>query len=527
MMEVAGATGDRRLLLVEDDPELRSSLSEMLRDEGYDVIDASNGSEALDRLKQPPAPDLILLDLMMPVKDGWQFRLEQRQDPAIASIPVLAMSADDTPKAAAIDADLYLKKPFEGSTLLEAIRRIIETKRLAHLDRMASLGTLAAGIAHEINNPLTYVIANLQLLEEEMPRVFHGFLQAGQKVPSGQKPDLSGNINRLSELGARLRDALDGAERIRGIVLHVKTFSRADDEHKMPIDVRSILDSSIKVVFSEIRQRARLVKDYRHTPLVFANPGQLGQVFLNLLLNAAHAITDHDPHRNTIRVTTDTSPSGDVVVEFSDTGSGIPADIRHRIFDPFFTTKPLGVGTGLGLSICHGIVLSLRGTITIESDIGKGSTFRVTLPMSPEPVRPTNRWTPVPTSQRRGRVLIIDDEPRIADAVKCMLASDHDATVATSGGEAISLLMRDPSDEAFDLILCDLHMPEMTGMDLHQELLQSRPGLANRMVFMTGGTFTAKSRDFVSRVSNPVVDKPIDITALRALVASRVLRKQA
>src|SRR5262245_48875205 len=155
-MQVHGAFGERRLLLVEDDGELRSSLSELLQSDGYHVVGAANGSEALEYLKEPPLPDLILLDLMMPVKDGWQFRIEQKRDPSIASIPVLAISADDTPKAVAIDAELYIKKPFQYSTLLDAIRRVIEEKRLVHLDRMASLGTLAAGIAHEINNPLTY-----------------------------------------------------------------------------------------------------------------------------------------------------------------------------------------------------------------------------------------------------------------------------------------------------------------------------------------------------------------------------------
>src|SRR5258705_1890977 len=285
-MQANGALGGRRLLLVEDDGELRTSLSELLLSDGYDVVEASNGSEALDCLRKTPAPDLILLDLMMPVKDGWQFRVEQKRDPAIASIPVVAFSADDTPKAVAIDAEAYIKKPFQYNALVETVRRILDTKKLAHLDRMASLGTLAAGIAHEINNPLTYVIANLQLLEEEMPRLMHEYLAAVHR--SVADPQAAGTVNRLNAVGARLHDALEGAERIRGIVLHVKTFSRAGDEHRTYVDVRSILDSSIKVVFSEIRQRARLFKEYNHTPLVLANPGQLGQVFLNLLLNAAH-----------------------------------------------------------------------------------------------------------------------------------------------------------------------------------------------------------------------------------------------
>jgi len=496
-MQAYGALGMQRLLLVEDDGELRSSLSDLLRSDGYEVADAANGSEALAYLKDAPAPDLILLDLMMPVKDGWQFRIEQKRDPSIASIPVLAMSADDTPKAVAIDAEAYIKKPFEYETLSDTIRRVIEEKRLAHLDRMASLGTLAAGIAHEINNPLTYVIANLQLLEEEMPT------------------------------NAPLHDALEGAARIRGIVSHVKTFSRAGDEHRTYVDLRSVLDSSIRVVMSEIRSRARLIKDYENVPLILANPGQLGQVFLNLLLNAAHSIQEGDAERNTVRVKTRTAANGDVVVEISDTGRGIPMEVRHRIFDPFFTTKPLGIGTGLGLSICHGIVRGLKGTISVESEIGSGTTFRITLPPSEE--RPSSAPRPVPVSnpQLRGKILIVDDEPRIAQVVKDMIGTDHETSVVTTGTDALQLLMQEPDETRYDLILCDLHMPEISGMDLHEKLAELRPAIAERMVFMTGGTFTERSRNFVSKVANAVIDKPIDIGQLRRLVTTTLIRRQS
>ena len=527
-MQAHGAIGGRRLLLVEDDGELRNSLSELLLSDGYEVVEASNGSEALDCARRIPAPDLILLDLMMPVKDGWQFRVEQKRDPTIASIPVVAFSADDTPKAVAIDAEAYIKKPFQYPALVETVRRILDTKKLAYLDRMASLGTLAAGIAHEINNPLTYVIANLQLLEEEMPRLVHDYVTAVHRAGTAQAPNpqTAATINRLNEVGARLHDALEGAERIRGIVLHVKTFSRAGDEHRTYVDVRSILDSSIKVVFSEIRQRARLVKEYGHTPLVLANPGQLGQVFLNLLLNAAHAIEEEDPQKNTIRVATHTAPTGEVLIEISDTGQGMAPDVRQRIFDPFFTTKPLGVGTGLGLSVCHGIVRSLNGTITVESDVGRGTTFRILLPSSADHIR-TPLPEAIPIAQTRGRILVIDDEPRLGDAIRDMIGTDHETAVVRTGRDALTLLMREPDDTRFDLILCDLHMPEISGMDLYEKLTALRPALADRMVFMTGGAFTERSRDFVGKVKNACIDKPIDLRQLRQLVASTLVRRQS
>src|SRR5260221_100711 len=312
---------------------------------------------------------------MMPVKDGWQFRIEQKLEPRVRSIPVHALSADDSPKAAAIDAEAYIKKPFHYATLLRAIERVIEARRQANLERLAALGTLAAGIAHEINNPLTYLIANLELIEEDVPRLMHDFTMTSRGA-QGADPGLA-FVAGFQELGARLHDALEGAKRIRGIVSDVKMFSRAGNDHRANVDVRSVLDSSLRVVMAEITQRARLVKEYEHTPLVLASPGKLGQVFLNLLLNAAHAIDRGNPEKNTIRVATRTTALGEVVVDISDTGCGMEPEVQRRAFDPFFTTKPMGVGTGLGLSICHGIVLSLGGTITLESQVGSGTTFRV------------------------------------------------------------------------------------------------------------------------------------------------------
>jgi two-component system cell cycle sensor histidine kinase/response regulator CckA len=428
---------------------------------------------------------------------------------------------------------MYLKKPFQYTALLDAIRRVIDTKRLAHLDRMASLGTLAAGIAHEINNPLTYVIANLELIEEEIPRLIQEYSTAMQRGPSGpssarpaERPTAT-VVARLNEISARLRDALDGSERIRGIVLNVKTFSRASDDHRTYVDVRSVLDSSIKVVMSEIRQRARLVKEYDHVPLVLANPGQLGQVFLNLLLNAAHSIEREEPETNVIRVATRKAPGGNIAVEVSDTGKGIPAEAQPRIFDPFFTTKPIGVGTGLGLSVCHGIVRSLGGTITVDSEMRRGSTFRVLLPAAPERSIAPPKPAPAPIPQVHGRVLIIDDEPKVAEAVRDMFGPTYETKIVTSGSEALALLTQEPDDQHFDVILCDLHMPDLSGMDLHQRLAENRPATAARMVFMTGGTFTERSREFVSRISNPCVDKPIDVQQLRQLVANKILARQS
>ncbi len=361
---------ERTLLVVEDDEDIREAIGGLLSSEGFHVIGRSNGREALDWLRASSKPDLILLDLMMPVMDGWQFRIAQREDPKLATIPVLALSADSTSKAVAIDADAYLKKPVDYDRLIDTVERLlVESEhrelqaRFAQTDRLRSIGTLAAGIAHEINNPLAYLLLNLAFVSEELPKL----LQAQSK-----------SSDRSREISEVLEHARDGAERIRDIVRSIQTFSRPENQSRAPLDVAPVLEATIAMVFNEIRHRAQLVKEYAEVPQVVANEALLGQVFLNLILNAVQALPE-GRDGNEIRIALWSSP-GQVAVEVRDNGSGIPLDVRERIFEPFFTTKPVGVGTGLGLAICHGIVTSLGGTLSFESEEGKGTVFHVELP---------------------------------------------------------------------------------------------------------------------------------------------------
>jgi signal transduction histidine kinase len=245
-------------------------------------------------------------------------------------------------------------------TVTDVTERRELQERAISAERMASLGTLAGGIAHEINNPLSYVLSNLRFLSESLAAL-------------GPSP------GRLAEARDVVDETLQGAERIRQIVQDLLAFARPNREMK-PVDLQRVLDLALSLASSEIRFRARMVKDYQAVPAVFGDEYRLGQVALNLLINAAHAIPAGRPDRNRIRVSTRTDPSGRAVLEVEDTGDGIPAEIRSRVFEPFFTTKPVGVGTGLGLSICHGIVTSLGGEITVESEVGKGTAFRVLLP---------------------------------------------------------------------------------------------------------------------------------------------------
>lgn len=363
-------------------------------------------------------------------------------------------------------------------------------------DRMASVGTLAAGVAHEINNPLASVIANLDMAVQDI----------GQ-IPKEHLP---------AELAEELDDARVAADRVREIVRDLKIFSRAEEERRGPVDVVQVLEGTLRMAWNELRHRARLVKDFRDVPHVEANESRLGQVFLNLVINAAHAIPPGNYEQNTIRVSTATDERGCVVVTIADTGSGIPPEVRPRLFTPFFTTKPVGVGTGLGLAISHRIVTQFGGTLTFDTEVGKGTEFHITLPpaTTPLPARPR----PIPTKApplRRGTVLVVDDEETLAQAIRRFLAQDHDVTAVHDARLALDLLRR---GERYDVILCDVMMPTVTGMDLYKELVTLDPAQAQKIVFLTGGAFTASAREFLDQVANRRLEKPFDLKELRKLV---------
>jgi two-component system, cell cycle sensor histidine kinase and response regulator CckA len=369
--------------------------------------------------------------------------------------------------------------------------------RLLLVDRLMSVGSLAAGVAHEINNPLSYVMGNLAFMREEL-----------QKREAG-------------ELLEAARDAEQGAERVRRIVKNLQEFSRADQEGTSALDLNRSIEAAIGMAWIEIRHRAQLVRDLGpDLPPVLANEAKLGQVVVNLLLNAAHALPEGeaDKHRISIR----TSLEGDrVLMEISDTGPGIPPEIVDRVFDTFFTTKPIGIGTGLGLSIVHSIVTDLEGEIGVDSKLGEGTTFRVRLPTAKA------RETAAPArsvvgyaANLRGKLLLVDDEPLIANSLRRAL-KEHDVTVVRSGRRAIEVL-KEAGD--FDLIFCDLMMPDLTGMDVHAWVKEHRPGLEQRMVFMTGGIFTPRVQAFLHEVENHRIQKPFDLDRIRRFVESTVSR---
>jgi PAS domain S-box-containing protein len=243
----------------------------------------------------------------------------------------------------------------------EALRKSQAQLRMA--DRLATVGTLSAGVAHEINNPLAYTLANLAFVRDALTRL----------------PDSLPGVD-VPELRASIAEAAEGAERVRRIVKDMKVLSRMDDDRIGVVDVEAALDASLNMAIHELRHRAQVVKDYGRVPLVRCNEGRLVQVFLNLLVNASQAIAGNAPERNEVRLATCIDGRGQIAVEISDTGMGIPEEVLPRIFDPFFTTKPVGVGTGLGLSICHSLITAMGGAIEVASKVGVGTRFLIVLP---------------------------------------------------------------------------------------------------------------------------------------------------
>jgi PAS domain S-box-containing protein len=409
---------------------------------------------------------------------------------------------------------------FDGRpSIASLIRDITERRkmeaRFQQNERLASLGVLAAGVAHEINNPLMYVLGNLDLVRK-------GLLDMADQPATKAEPGREEEVRDLAEMVDKARD---GSERVRRIVADLKGFSRSGgDDERTRVDVRRVVSTSINIARNEIRHRARLTVDEGDVPKVMASDSRLGQVFLNLLLNAAQAIPEGQAARNEITVKTRTDAAGRAVVEVIDTGAGIPKEILGKLFDPFFTTKPQGVGTGLGLAICHNIVSEHGGEITVESEVGKGSCFRVTLPPAPPSPEETEVVRPSPSRPGEpalaGRVLVIDDEPFIASLCRRILKGEHEIEVATSAAAALSHI---ESGGSFDVILCDLMMPDMSGMELFEVLERRFPALAGRVIFLSGGAFTPAAQSFRDRVTNLFLDKPCPPDVLRDTVRARVL----
>jgi CheY-like chemotaxis protein/two-component sensor histidine kinase len=366
-------------------------------------------------------------------------------------------------------------------------------ERLARQEHLVTTGTLASGIGHEINNPLTSTLANIEVALEELT--------------SMAKTDGSG---RLLEIAAIMEQAREGAERVRQIVRGLRALARQEDV-AMPTDVAAAIESSLRVAAHELRHKATVILDLAQTPPVLTGESRLSQVLVNLLINAAQSFLTADILQNRITVSTRVDGAGRVAIAVSDNGPGIPAHLRSRIFDPFFTTKPAGQGTGLGLSVAQSVVASVGGEISVESTLGCGATFRVLLPA----VMPLQPSAPGVQPLARGRVLVVDDEAAVLSAIRRVLEKQHDVVLVSDAREA---LVRLESGERFDVIFCDLMMPWLGGDQLYMKVRAYDLRLAERFVFITGGVTEGRIQRFLAQVPNERLEKPLSIHNVRGIV---------
>lgn len=391
-------------------------------------------------------------------------------------------------------------------------------EQLALTDRLSSLGTLVASVAHEINNPLAYTLGNLTLASNELAEL-------SERLPDPAAREVVERVLRS------LKDAEEGAHRVATTVKELRAFGRMEERSQHAVDPRACVDWAIRLTGNQLLHQSRLLTSLRDVPQVRANELKLSQVMVNLLTNAVQALT-REREENEVKVSTWTDELGRAVIEVEDNGPGMTADVQSAIFEPFFTTKAPGQGTGLGLSICRSIVQSFGGEIAVESELGKGTRFSVRLPAcvpdapevspAPTPPLPVARISLAPRGGRL-KVLVIDDEPMIRSLVSKLLSSSYDVTSADGVRAALAYMNQSPD---YNVILCDLMMPGQSGIDFFSVMRRLYPDLVDRVGFITGGAVTPDTSTFLETAARPVLSKPFNFESLLALVR-QVLEAQA
>jgi CheY-like chemotaxis protein len=485
------------ILFVEDDEAVRESLSSLLEQRGYEVDQCVDAYEALEMLETGHIPDLVLLNADTPRPERWDERLRQLHDPKVPRIPVVALVPAGKSQPVA-PADESLQRPVKPEVLLDTVRRLLgdlQQERLAaraqEAERLSSLGVVSADIAHEINNPLSFVAGNLELARR----------YCAQLAQQAEAPLAAA----LKELDRLLHHAQRGAERVAGVVRGATVFAHAEREQAEPVGVHEVLESTVQLMDNEIGQRAVLERSYEMVPPVKGDPLKLQEALLNLLIHVVQAMAQEPSSGNVIRLMTEEGTAHEALiwVQTRQTTNGHAA-----------------ASSGPALSLARRILQDMGGRLDVMP-IADGVAYRVSLPGQAASVPPPAAVpAPAPAAQaRRARVMVIDDEQLMCDLLAAMLGDDYDVVALNNSREALTRLSQ---GETFDLLLCDLMMPELTGMELHAELVRSRPEQAARMVFMTGGTFTERAYKFLEEPGRVQLQKPFRHEQLLTLVQRRL-----
>lgn len=401
-----------RILIAEDDATMRHILAGVLKKLGYEVTAASDGTEAWEILRKSDAPRLLILDWVMPGMDGLSLCRKIRETQTGGYIYIIMLTAQESRKDVLegfeAGADDYLVKPVDPDELkarLKVGQRVLELEaaqkkavmQLLQSEKMASVGQLAAGVAHEINNPTGFVSSNLKTLsdyQKDLSRLIVEYRTLVSTLvdqpPATDVPQMLAEQARaitaieseidigfiLKDIPDLIEESREGTERIKKIVMDLKDFAHPGMDKTCEVDINHGIESTLNVVWNELKYNATVIKDLSDLPKIKGYPQQLNQVFMNILVNAGQAI----PEKGEIQIRT-RAFDGQVEIRIQDTGTGISPENLKKIFDPFFTTKEIGKGTGLGLHVVHSIVEKHRGTVEVTSEVGRGTTFTISLPV--------------------------------------------------------------------------------------------------------------------------------------------------
>lgn len=371
-------------------------------------------------------------------------------------------------------------------------------------ERLIAVGQLAAGIAHELNNPAAFVLTNLAVLQRALTRL---------EGTVSDRPEARMLVRESLDL---TRDNITGIQRMVAMVRDLGGFSKPDGEQQLPVAFDDVIADACALVRAEFTYRATLEVEGNNNLRVSGDRPRLTQVMTNLLLNAAQAIPEGAPASNRVIVASQIV-DGWGVVTVRDTGGGMSPDAQARLFEPFFTTKPRERGTGLGLPISAEIARHHGGQLRLVETSPGGTTFELRLPLAaPSEIAPVvDAGAPTTEAPARLRVLVIDDERFLLESYARFFAGSYDVDAALGGKEALARLA---SDERWDAILCDLMMPQVDGMGVYDWVCDHRPELADRMLFCTGGAFTPRSTAFVKRMGHRILEKPVALDELMAAI---------
>ena len=528
-----------RILLIEDNPIDAQAVFEAL--EGAPDVELQHLPSLGARLPDGETPDVVLLDLSLGDTQG--AATVRRARTATGDVPIVVLTGDRNAESAVEvlreGAEDYLNKgAFSRDALLRSVRYAIERHslkaRLSRADRLATVGHLAAGVAHEVSNPASFVLGNLLTLEQQLGRLKALAERAENDLAPASRATTREMLTVLAEASALVEDNLVGIDRIAKVTRELQSYSRLGRAQASQVDLNAVARQAAKLVRNSVRERATLVMELEPIPDIVADATKLEQVVTNLLVNACHAIEPGSPSQNQIRITTrllDAGSSSTIELSVEDTGCGIPAERVRDIFEPFFTTKPRDQGTGLGLSMAREIVQFHGGELTCSSAEGQGTRFTVSLPvrnrlsLAVPRARGEAAKTADPASQRgRARVLVVDDEPSIRRVLAAFVERHHDVVTRASGEAALELLQQDPN---FDIVVCDCTMPGLGGVALHAQVSSIVPRLANRFLFCTGAILSTSTRDALERGGNRILLKPFPPSELVDSIAARLAELEA